>query len=126
MNSYVTLQGSEKSAPAAQKIETLNPDEIIGVTVKLARGKSFDEDIRAGRRYSRIDFASKYGVDDESVSAVQEFAARSHLSVENVGKAESEILRAHSTSIWRIISTRVVLSFAEGAGRLRFPNSFDI
>ena len=91
MNSYVTLQGSEKSAPAAQKIETLNPDEIIGVTVKLARGKSFDEDIRAGRRYSRIDFASKYGVDDESISAVQEFAARSHLSVENVGKAESEI-----------------------------------
>ncbi len=83
----MTLPGSAKAAPSANTIGTLNPGDMIGVTVTARRKRSVGSALASLRRYSRDEYEERFGASPVDVAKVEEFAHRNHLSTAEVNLA---------------------------------------
>ena len=89
---YVSLAGSEKRVPEGVRTDTLSPDEIAEVTVRLRGRKPLPA--RAGLRkmLSREEFESRYGSRPDDIAAVEEFANGYHLSTVALSAARRSVV----------------------------------
>lgn len=89
---YVKLAGSTKASPAAAAIDTLNPNDIASVTVRVRRQKSIDKALETGKRFSREEYAAQFGASDDDIARVEAFAAEFHLSIVESDKGRRSVL----------------------------------
>lgn len=92
-SNHVPLRGSYKIAPMAKSVKTINKDDVASVTVKL-RAKnnlpdllnpSLSKDFTA---FSRADFQRTFGVDNQDVQKVEDFAFHYGLTIKNTNTAK--------------------------------------
>lgn len=89
---YIKLAGSTKASPKAAAIDTLNPNDMVSVTVRVRRQKSIDKALEKGQRISREEYAAQYGASDSDIEQVESFAAAHHLSVVESNKARRSVI----------------------------------
>ena len=81
----VPLIGSEKKAPVGMKLDTLNPNEAMEVTVRIRLKKSIHEwlhtNVPKDEFVGRGQYGSMFGADPASVRLVEEFANEYGLSI---------------------------------------------
>ena len=80
-NAYVTLAGSDKKAPKATKLDTLNPRSYTSVTIRVRRKKEIDTAVAKGEIISREEYDKQFGASSEDIAAVEAFASEHHLSI---------------------------------------------
>ena len=68
---YVKLAGSDKAAPAALPLNTLNPSDTATITIRVRRKKSIDKALEKGVLMSREEYAAQHGASDEDIALVQ-------------------------------------------------------
>ncbi|GAB2563308.1 S53 family peptidase [Spirosoma aerophilum] len=92
----VMLPGSEKPVPEATASNTLDPNEIVTVTVRIRRKKSLTPLVNTGsevaKPVSRTAYASQYGADPAIVKLVEEFASAYDLSLVESSPARRSVL----------------------------------
>jgi kumamolisin len=87
---YVKVSGSERQPVKGATLSgTLDPDEIMQVTVTLRPRSGENEDslaqlIAGGQRISREEYASRFGADPADVQTVLAFASHYGLAMSNV------------------------------------------
>lgn len=91
-NGYVTLTGSTKTAPKATATNDLSPEQSMEVTVRIRRKASIESHLETGQRYSREEYAEKFGASDEDIEKVEEFAHEYHLSISAIEKGRRSVL----------------------------------
>ncbi len=96
---YAKIPGSErKPMPGASKSGTLDPNELMHVTVVLrprTGGKkqpSLDKLIAKGERLTREEYQARYGADPADVAQVAAFASGYGLTVSQVNSAARTVL----------------------------------
>src|ERR1035441_9622421 len=72
--SHVPLPGSQKAAPMASAIDTLNPNEVMTVTIRVRRKKSIESVLKSGKHISHEDYEKNYGAAAADLAAVEDFA----------------------------------------------------
>ena len=78
---YIKLAGSEKAAPKANRSGTINPNEIIDVTVRIRRKKSIDpKELVKGKVISHKEYNDTYGASADDIKTVQDFARQFNLT----------------------------------------------
>lgn len=89
---YVKLTGSEKAAPAAMPLNTLNPAETATVTIRVRRKKSLEKLLEKGLRLSREEYAEQHGASDEDLDKVEAFTAANHLTTVEIDKGRRSVI----------------------------------
>ena len=79
--SHVPLPGSQKAAPMASAIDTLNPNEVMTVTIRVRRKKSIESALKSGKHISHEAYEKNYGAAAADLAAVEDFAGVYQLSV---------------------------------------------
>ena len=99
MNAFdqlVPLPGSEKPAPDAKPIPTLDPNEVLTITVRIKRKRSLSPLVNTAvpvlQVVSRSEYASQYGADPAFVKQVEAFAAAYDLSLVERSLARRSVL----------------------------------
>jgi len=87
-NPYKALaafKASARKAPTAKKGKIVAADDSIEVTLRIRRKKSIDAALKAlektGKIYTREEYQQQFGLNDEDVKKIEDFAAASGLSV---------------------------------------------
>jgi len=89
---YVKLDGSEKHAPRAPKAETLNPNEVINVTVRVRRKASIEEMLGKNQVLTHSEYEKNYGASDEDFRQIESFAGEHHLAVAETSHARRSVI----------------------------------
>ncbi len=100
----VPLSGSEKTAPDATPLDTLDPNQVLTVTVRVGRKKSLTPMVSTksvvNKVMSRSEFASQYGAEPAVLKQVAAFATAYDLSlVEQSAARRSVLLRGTVTQL---------------------------
>lgn len=90
--SMVKIQGSEKSAPKAAKISTINTNEAIEVSVRVRRKKSIEPALKSTKIFSPEEYEKEFGIAQQDVDLIETFANDSHLSVAAIDYARRTIV----------------------------------
>ena len=90
--SYVLLEGSHKAAPLAAVIDTLNPNEVMSVTVRVRRKKSIDALLKAGKQITHEEYEKNHGAIPAELAAVEEYAQLHHLSIVESSAARRSVV----------------------------------
>ncbi len=92
----VPLVSSNKRAPEAKQLSTLNSNELINVTIRLVRKKSAEEavsrSIETSEFIPRGVYASQYGADPAHVRLVEAFAHDQGLTIVKVSLARRSVI----------------------------------
>jgi kumamolisin len=92
----VPLASSNKRAPEAKQLSTLNPNELMNVTIRLVRKKSAAEavsrSIETSEFIPRGVYASQYGADPAHVRLVEAFAHDQGLTIVKVSLARRSVI----------------------------------
>ena len=95
-NQLVPLPGSEKAAPDATPFATLDPNEVLTVTVRIRRKQSLAPLVNTGAEVktvvSRADYARLYGADLSVAKQVEAFASAYDLSIVERSLARRSVL----------------------------------
>jgi len=96
----ITLSGSERQTPKGKRLSTLNPNEVIEVTVRVRRRTSLEPFLNKYKRdgrttiISREEYNKEYGADPQDILKVEEFAHDHSLTiVESDTARRSVVLR---------------------------------
>ncbi len=89
---YVKLAGSAKAAPEANRLDTLNPEEIFDVTVRIRRKQSIEPALKAGKSFSHEEYEGKFGASDEDIALVEAFAHDHHLTIVECDRARRSVI----------------------------------
>ncbi|MFT3909154.1 MAG: S53 family peptidase [Ferruginibacter sp.] len=89
--SYNKLPGSEKHAPAAKLLDTINPNEVIEVTVRIRRKESIEKYVNTDQRFTREEYSQKFGSSDDDISKIEKFASDFHLMMGQIEKGRRSI-----------------------------------
>ena len=89
---YAVLAGSQKAAPLAGAIDTLNANEVMTVTVRVRRKKSIEPALKRGQHFSHEEYEKNYGASAADLAAVEAFAQLHHLSVVESSSARRSVL----------------------------------
>ncbi|MFD2934020.1 S53 family peptidase [Spirosoma flavum] len=92
----VPLPGSEKATPDATPLHTLDPNEVLTVTIRIRRKQSLASRVNTAfvvsEVVSRSEYASQYGADPALVDQVEAFAAAYDLSLVDQSLARRSVL----------------------------------
>lgn len=92
----VPLPGSEKTAPDATPLQTLNPDDVLTVTVRIRRKQPLsplvNTDNPVENAVSRSAYASQFGADPAVIKRVEAFATSYDLSLVEQSAARRSVL----------------------------------
>src|SRR3954452_9400072 len=81
----VALKESARKAPDAKKGKKVPAGDSIEVTVRIRRKKSIEDALKAleatGKIYTREAYQQEFGLADDDVKKVEDFAAAAGLSV---------------------------------------------
>jgi kumamolisin len=92
----VPLPGSEKTAPDAAPLDTLDPNEVLTVTIRIRRRKSLtplvNTESLVTKVVSRGEYASQYGADPAIARQIEAFATAYDLSLVDRNLARRSIL----------------------------------
>src|ERR1039457_2369157 len=90
--SHVPLPGSQKAAPMASAIDTLNPNEVMSVTIRVRRKKSIESALKSGKQISHEEYEKNFGASADDLAAVEDFAGLYHLSVVETSVARRSVV----------------------------------
>jgi len=88
----VVLDGSTKAAPEGVRLDTLNPNDVFDVTVRVRRGKSIESKLRTSSRVTREEYVKQFGSSRKDLQAVEEFAHENQLSVVSSDPARHSVV----------------------------------
>ncbi|MVM32799.1 S8 family serine peptidase [Spirosoma sp. HMF4905] len=92
----VPLPGSEKTAPDAAPLDTLDPNEVLTVTIRIRRRQSLTPLVNTesvvSKVISRSEYASQYGADPIVIKQVEAFATAYDLSLVDRNAARRSVL----------------------------------
>jgi len=85
---HVRLEGSQRKPPSDARTRTINPEEVIEVTVRL-KGKAPIPDLKAGKKnalspFTREKFAIQYGADQPDIILLESFAHEFGLTITQI------------------------------------------
>ena len=89
---YVKLAGSAKSAPQGTRTDTLSPEEVVDVTVRIRGRKQLNRRSKPGKRVSREQFEKQYGASDKDLAAVEQFAHEHNLTIVESSSARKSVI----------------------------------
>src|SRR6266542_4259526 len=93
---HVPLRGSYKTAPMAKSVKRINKDDVASVTVKLRAKNNLPDLLNPGlskdfTAFSRADFQRSFGVDNQDVQKVEDFAFHYGLTIKSTNSSISSI-----------------------------------
>ena len=88
----ITLQGSQKAAPATAVTHSLNQDEVSEITVRIRRKQSLDELLLSGKQISQEEYEADYGASQEDADEVIAFASDYNLTAVETDLARRTII----------------------------------
>ena len=77
----VKIEGSEKAAPEGHKLESLNANDSIEVTIRIRRKKSIEDALAKGEQFTRAEYEIQFGSAEADMVLVEDFAHEHHLSI---------------------------------------------
>jgi len=89
---YGKLPGSEKQTPKGEKTDTINPNEVIDVTIIVRRKKSIVAALASNKLLKREEYDQEFGASEEDMGIVEEFANNHHLSIVEKNSARRSII----------------------------------
>ena len=99
MNSFdqhVPLPGSDKAAPEATPLNTLDASQVLTVTIRICRKRSLSSLVTTesvvSETVSRSDYASRYGADPAVVKQVEAFATAYDLTLVDQSLARRSVM----------------------------------
>ncbi len=123
---YVTLPGSSKAAPAPNRIDTINPNEVFEITVKIARRGSLDAALKSGRRLNRDSYRQRFGASEDQLDLVEDFASEFGLTVSEVDIPESKMcLKGRTRDLEEAFQVHLS-NYSDPAGKVYRGRSGDI
>ena len=129
------LQGSERQAyPGAQRLGSVNPDEVASVSVILRRKAGAPAPLAGGRVTSRDQFAAQYGADPADAATVEQFAQAHGLTVSDTSVAKrrlvltgtlAQLSKAFGTHLSQCSIPITGQTFRERTGYLTIPTELE-
>ncbi|MFC7395294.1 S53 family peptidase [Scopulibacillus cellulosilyticus] len=110
MGNYIRIEGSERILPKnARKIDTLDPNEQMSVTIYLRRGSTksklekmvnemAERPFSKRQHLSHDEFADAYGADPEDVKKIEEFADEYDLKVDEINTSSGIVVLSGKAS----------------------------
>ena len=93
---FTVFKDSARKAPEAKKGKIVNAEDSIEVTLRIRRRKSIETALRelekTGKIYTREAYQQAFGLNDEDVKKVSDFAAASELSVVHTSYSRRSIM----------------------------------
>ena len=89
---YVKLEGSEKAVPEGDKVDTLKPDDIFDITIRIRRKKSIESALKTGKRITHENYEKHFGASEKDIARVESFAHENQLTIVEISKARRSII----------------------------------
>ena len=88
---YIKLPGSKKTKPIGTEVST-DRNQTMEVTVRVRRKASIESHLNSGKQYSREEYEKMFGMADDDINKVEDFANEYHLSIAQVQKGRRSII----------------------------------
>jgi kumamolisin len=89
---YIKLEGSAKAAPEGNRVDTLRPDDVFNVTLRIRRKKSIEPVLKAGRRMTHENYEKNFGASEKDIARVERFSHENHLTIVESNKARRSVV----------------------------------
>jgi len=88
---YIKLPGSKKTKPVGTEV-SIDRNQTMEVTMRIRRKASIEPHLNSGKQYSREEYEKMFGMADDDINKVEDFANEYHLSIAQVQKGRRSII----------------------------------
>jgi kumamolisin len=89
---YLILPGSHKAAPAAKSLDTLNPNAVMDVTIRVRRKASIEGALKAGKQITQEAYEKQFGASQEDMDSLEQFIGDHHLTIVETSLARRSMI----------------------------------
>jgi kumamolisin len=117
--SSAKVAGSYNALPQANKLQDVNENQVIEVTVRLRRKKPLPQDALKGKLISRETYEAEFGAEQTDADAVEAFAHAHNLTTVNVNLARRSVMLSGKISDFQGAFNVTIKSYVKSSTKYR-------